>query len=200
MPVAIAIKLAMRSAAVSSDKELIAEVLGGKTAAFAELTSRYRDKVERLCRRFFSDREMARDLVQESFIRAFAGLASYRSEMAFGGWLRAITANACYDELRRRKHRPEELVADFSEPELLSLAAWMVTVVSGASRVSEPSGNWMVARPVWPVRTEVPASSDCPVLAGWYPLSLWPTSTGSVATRRAAGDEMPEEACATKKK
>jgi len=117
MPVAIAIKLAMRSAAVSSDKELIAEVLGGKTAAFAELTSRYRDKVERLCRRFFSDREMARDLVQESFIRAFAGLASYRSEMAFGGWLRAITANACYDELRRRKHRPEELVADFSEPE-----------------------------------------------------------------------------------
>jgi RNA polymerase sigma-70 factor, ECF subfamily len=70
-----------------------------------------------LCHRFFSDREMVRDLSQESFIRAFAGLASYRAEMPFGAWLRAIVANICYDELRRRQRRPEDLVADFSGPE-----------------------------------------------------------------------------------
>jgi RNA polymerase sigma-70 factor (ECF subfamily) len=37
--------------------------------------------------------------------------------MPFGGWLRAIVVNVCYDELRRKQRRPEELVADFSGPE-----------------------------------------------------------------------------------
>jgi RNA polymerase sigma-70 factor, ECF subfamily len=113
-----------RSLTATSDDELIAAVLAGQTAEFAELAARYRDKVERLCQRFFSDREMIRDLGQESFIRAFTGLSSYRSEMPFLGWLRAIVANVCYDELRRRQRRPEDLVADFSAPERV----WMQLV------------------------------------------------------------------------
>ncbi len=43
--------------------------------------------------------------------------------MPFGGWLRAIVVNLCYDELRRRRRRPEELVGDFSAPEV----QWMQT-------------------------------------------------------------------------
>ncbi|MBV8453701.1 MAG: sigma-70 family RNA polymerase sigma factor [Deltaproteobacteria bacterium] len=105
------------SEAVRPDNELIAEARSGHPAAFAELASRYRDRVERLCQRFFSDREVVRDLAQESFIRAFTGLSTYRAEMPFLGWLRAIVANVCYDELRRRRRRPEELVADFNGPE-----------------------------------------------------------------------------------
>jgi RNA polymerase sigma-70 factor, ECF subfamily len=113
-----------RNLIATSDDELIAAVLAGQTAEFAELTARYRDKVERLCQRFFSDREMVRDLAQESFIRAFTGLSSYRAEMPFIGWLRAIVANVCYDELRRRQRRPEDLVADFAAPE----RAWVQLV------------------------------------------------------------------------
>jgi RNA polymerase sigma-70 factor, ECF subfamily len=105
------------SEAVRPDDELIAEVRRGDTAAFAELASRYRDRVERLCQRFFSDREVVRDLSQEIFIRAYAGFSTYRAEMPFPSWLRAIAANVCYDELRRRRRRPEELIADFSGPE-----------------------------------------------------------------------------------
>jgi RNA polymerase sigma-70 factor, ECF subfamily len=114
---ALATKRFNRSLTAISDDELIATVLAGQTAEFAELAERYRDQIERLCQRFFSDREMVRDLAQESFIRAFMGLSSYRAEMPFRGWLRAIAANVCYDELRRRQRRPEELVADFSAPE-----------------------------------------------------------------------------------
>jgi RNA polymerase sigma-70 factor (ECF subfamily) len=110
------------------DEELIAEVLGGQTDSFSELAGRHRQRVERLCRRFFSDEEMARDIAQESFIRAFTALASYRAEMPFGGWLRAIVVNLCYDELRRRRRRPEELVGDFSAPEV----QWM-QLVNGAT-------------------------------------------------------------------
>ena len=106
------------------DEELIAEVLGGDSGAFSELAERHRPRVERLCRRFFSDEEMARDIAQESFIRAYTALATYRAEMPFGGWLRAIVTNLCYDELRRRRRRPEELVGDFSAPEV----QWMQRV------------------------------------------------------------------------
>jgi RNA polymerase sigma-70 factor (ECF subfamily) len=110
------------------DEELIAEVLAGQTDSFSELAGRHRQRVERLCRRFFSDEEMARDIAQESFIRAFTALATYRAEMPFGGWLRAIVTNLCYDELRRRRRRPEELVGDFSAPEV----QWM-QLVNGAT-------------------------------------------------------------------
>src|SRR5208337_1450221 len=114
------------------DEELIAEVLGGDSGAFTELAGRHRPRVERLCRRFFSDEEMARDIAQESFIRAYTALATYRAEMPFGGWLRAIVVNLCYDELRRRRRRPEELVGDFSAPEV----QWMQTA-NGASRARQ---------------------------------------------------------------
>jgi len=77
---------------------------------------------ERLCRRFFSDFEVVRDLAQESFIKAFTGLKSYRREEPFTAWLRAIVVNVCYDELRKRRRRPEESVADFSAP---AMNAWV---------------------------------------------------------------------------
>jgi len=100
------------------DDELIADALSGQPAAFSELAMRHRARVERLCQRFFSDPEIARDLAQECFIRAYTGLSTYRKELPFGGWLRAIVTNLCYDELRRRRRRPEELVGDFTAPEV----------------------------------------------------------------------------------
>jgi RNA polymerase sigma-70 factor, ECF subfamily len=100
------------------DEELVAEILGGRPDSFTEIVARHRSRIERLCRRFFSDDEIVRDIAQESFIRAYSALASYRAEMPFGGWLRAIVVNLCYDELRRRRRRPEELVADFGAPEV----------------------------------------------------------------------------------
>jgi RNA polymerase sigma-70 factor, ECF subfamily len=110
-----------RSLTVASDDQLIASVLGGRTEEFAELTARYREQVARFCQRFIADRETARDLAQESFLRAFTGLSSYRTEMPFCGWLRAIAVNVCYDELRRRQRRPEQLNDDFSDFE----CAWV---------------------------------------------------------------------------
>jgi RNA polymerase sigma-70 factor (ECF subfamily) len=112
-----AIRARVQSLIIRTDEELISEALGGGSAAFGELTSRHREKVELICFRFFSDREIVRDLAQESFIRAFSGLASYRPELPFGGWLHAIVVNVCYDELRRRRRRPEELMPDLGGAE-----------------------------------------------------------------------------------
>ena len=110
-----------RSVSEPSDQELVAGALDGRPAAFAELAIRHRARVERICQRFFSDAEQVRDLAQETFIHAYGGLKGYRAEIPFGAWLRAIATNLCYDELRKRRRRPEELVADFSAAE----SAWV---------------------------------------------------------------------------
>jgi RNA polymerase sigma-70 factor (ECF subfamily) len=110
--------------AEKGDERLVSDALHGNSSAFDDLVQRHHDKVDRLCRRFFRDPEVVRDLTQESFGRAFAGLAGYRPELPFAGWLRAIVVNICYDELRRRKRRPEELIPDFNSPE----AAWIELV------------------------------------------------------------------------
>src|SRR5260370_16264841 len=81
------------------DEELIAEVLGGQADSFTELAGRHRPRVERLCRRFFSDEEMARDIAQESFIRASPALATYRADMPFARWLPAFAVNLCYAQI-----------------------------------------------------------------------------------------------------
>jgi len=107
-----------RAEQIRPDEDLVAEVRAGETAAFAELASRHRRRIEHLCRRFFADPELVRDLTQECFLRAFAGLAGYRAEMPFAAWIRTIAVNACYDELRRRRRKPEELVADFTGGEV----------------------------------------------------------------------------------
>jgi len=104
-----------RPDAARSDAELIVEALLGRGVAFAELASRHRRYVNTLCHRFFRDPEVVRDLAQESLTKAFSGLSGYRAEMPFIGWLRAIVINVCYDELRRRQRRPEELIGSFTE-------------------------------------------------------------------------------------
>lgn len=124
---ASATRVERSGAPIPSDEALVREVLSGRHAAFAELASRHRHRVERLCRRFFADPEIVRDLSQESFIKAFSGLKGYRLEDPFVGWLRAIVINTCYDELRRRRRHPEETVADFSGPQM---SAWVDLVRS----------------------------------------------------------------------
>ncbi len=113
----LALKRFARSVSEPSDQDLVAGALNGDSAAFAELASRHRGRVERICQRFFSDAEQVRDLAQETFIHAYGGLKGYRAEITFAAWLRAIATNLCYDELRRRRRRPEELVADFTAAE-----------------------------------------------------------------------------------
>jgi len=127
MEAALAARLEPSAAPGPSDEQLVVEVLSGRHAAFAELASRHRQRVERLCRRFFSDPEVVRDLSQESFIKAFTGLKSYRLEESFPGWLRAIVVNVCYDELRRRRRHPEESIADFSSPAVCNWAELVST-------------------------------------------------------------------------
>jgi RNA polymerase sigma-70 factor (ECF subfamily) len=48
---------------------------------------------------------MARELTQDTFVRAFAGLDGYRGDCAFGTWLHTIALSVTLNELKRRKRQ-----------------------------------------------------------------------------------------------
>ncbi len=95
--------VANHTAAVDDDSTAAARALQGDDAAFELLVRRYRNEVYALCYYFTRNREDAWDLSQETFIKAYRALASFRGEAGFKTWLMRIAANHCKDHLKRRR-------------------------------------------------------------------------------------------------
>lgn len=87
------------------DLDLIARARQGDLSAFNVLVERYQTSVFNLCLRLLGAPAPAEDAAQEAFISAYRSLGRFRGG-SFRAWLFRIAANACYDELRRRKARP----------------------------------------------------------------------------------------------
>jgi len=87
------------------DLELVARSKAGDLKSFEELIVRYEKKVFTFAYRFMGNYADAGDLAQETFIRVYQSLASFRGEGSFAAWLYRICANVCRDELRRRSRR-----------------------------------------------------------------------------------------------
>jgi len=85
------------------DQILIKEALAGKESAYKLLLSRHRDAIYRMIVKIVHNQEEAWDLVQETFMKAFGSLSSYRFEYRFTTWLYKIAANSCIDFLRKKR-------------------------------------------------------------------------------------------------
>ena len=79
----------------------------GDKAALDDLLRRNYDRLYALCRRMTGDPADAADACQEALIAIVRGLDGFDGRSAFGTWAYRVTANACLDELRRRRRRPE---------------------------------------------------------------------------------------------
>jgi RNA polymerase sigma-70 factor, ECF subfamily len=124
-----------------ADDELVRLALAGDETAFACIFERYRRLVIHLVSRFFSRREEIEDIVQQAFMKIYFSLKDFRGgyEKSFSSWASRLTVNACYDELRRRKLRAENLFSDFSDEE----REYLEQIVSENSKDAEKS---LVAR------------------------------------------------------
>lgn len=86
-----------------NDADLIAQALSGNQQAYKDLTEKHRLSVYHIVYKLVRDSETAKDLVQEAFMKAFASLASYRSDYRFTTWLYKIAANCSIDYLRKKR-------------------------------------------------------------------------------------------------
>ncbi len=96
---------AATTASPASDARLVEESRRGDRAAFGELVIRYERRLIRVIVRFVQDAELARDLAQETFLRAYERLEQFDPSRRFGPWLFRIGVNLTLDYLRKRKRR-----------------------------------------------------------------------------------------------
>lgn len=80
----------------------------GDVDAFDELYRVHRDRVYTLCVDLCGDRELAEDLLQETFVRAWRGLRGFGGRSSFATWVHRIAVNVCRDAARRRGGRVED--------------------------------------------------------------------------------------------
>ena len=85
------------------DRELVARVRAGDGAAERALYDRHVDRVYRLAFRLAGDDDLAREFTQETFIRAFERLDTFRGEAALATWLHSIATSVALNGLRKVK-------------------------------------------------------------------------------------------------
>ena len=90
----------------SEEAALVERSQSGDLDAFNALVVTYQGQVYNLCLRMLGSPQAAEDAAQEAFIAAYRAVSRFRGG-SLRAWLLRIAANACYDELRRRRARPQ---------------------------------------------------------------------------------------------
>ena len=90
----------------STDEELVARSIGGDSESFNELVLRWERPIYALAYRTIGREEDARDVCQETFLRAFRALPGFRGQAKFSSWLYRIALNLCRDWIRRERRAP----------------------------------------------------------------------------------------------
>ena len=111
-----------------TDRQLVESSIEGSDEAFEQIFDRYKRSVAMVAAKYFRRPEQIEEIIQISFAKAFTELARFRGQhdASLGSWLTRIAANACLDQIRSKKRKPEDLNCDLSATEtdsLLDLAA-----------------------------------------------------------------------------
>ncbi|MCB1079288.1 MAG: RNA polymerase sigma factor [Verrucomicrobiae bacterium] len=96
------------------ESQWISEARDGSHEAFRLLVERHQDAVFRFCRHWLNCPEDAREVCQDTFLRAWDALPDYRPRARFSTWLFQIALNLCRDRVRSRGARNRKLTDSLS--------------------------------------------------------------------------------------
>lgn len=96
-----------------TDAELVRAVCRGDREVYGVLVTRHQERLFRRALGLVGDADLAADMVQDAFVRAYTGLRSADPDR-FAAWLHRILRNLCLDEVRAPRHRVAELPDDLS--------------------------------------------------------------------------------------
>ena len=86
-----------------TETEIIKGCLRNDRASQKALYESLYGKMLGVCMRYSKDRDEAKDMLQEGFIKVFGNIEKYNNKGSFEGWIRRIIVNACIDQLRKNK-------------------------------------------------------------------------------------------------
>lgn len=100
-----AISFAINEARRERERDLVRAAQAGDVAAFERLYQENVKRVYALCYRMAGSAQLAEELTQDVFVRAWQKLSGFRGESAFACWLHPIAVNVTYSERRSRQRR-----------------------------------------------------------------------------------------------
>jgi RNA polymerase sigma-70 factor, ECF subfamily len=103
------------SAGIDDEAHLLARARGGDRFAFGEVVRLYQRRVYGVARRILRRHDLADDVTQETFLRAFERLGSYDDARPFGPWICRIAANLAISLVRSPRFREEEFASGDGE-------------------------------------------------------------------------------------
>ncbi len=107
----------------ASDQKLVERVQKGDNGAFDLLVLKYQHKIVNLVMRYVRDPELAQDITQEAFIKAYRALPRFRGDSAFYTWMYRIAVNTAKNHLAAQRRRPMDIELDLQDPEQYELHA-----------------------------------------------------------------------------
>lgn len=90
-----------------SDQDLVVRAIAGDAAAMDTLVARHHASAYRVALSILRDEDAAADVAQDTFLKAFRGLSSFRGDASFKTWLLTIAANEARGALRKMGRRRE---------------------------------------------------------------------------------------------
>jgi len=103
----------------ATDEELVARSQGGDLESFNELIVRWERPIYALAYRVIGREEDARDVCQDTFLRAYRALPGFKGQAKFSSWLYRIALNLCRDWIRRQRRAPvSQMPEDIDAAEL----------------------------------------------------------------------------------
>ena len=103
----------------NTDQYLIDKILNGDTNAFGELVERYQHFVFTIAIRILKVTEEAEEVAQDSFIKAYDSLPSFRGESKFSTWLYRIAYHKSLDRIKMNKrHRTYDIIEEITDDSL----------------------------------------------------------------------------------
>ena len=112
----------------TEERALVGEARGGDLEAYDALVRRHQERVYATIYHMTSNHEDAADLTQETYVKAFRALKSFKGDSSFFTWIYRIAVNKTINHLKQRKHRGQVSLNDLdvnaeNDPDLVALVS-----------------------------------------------------------------------------
>jgi RNA polymerase sigma-70 factor (ECF subfamily) len=122
-----------------TDEELVARSKTGDTESFNQLVKRWERPIFALAYRTLGREEDARDVTQETFLRAFRALRGFKGDAKFSSWLYRIALNLCHDWMRKERRAPLVAIPEGVDVEQLAAERGPIETVEDLAARAELS-------------------------------------------------------------
>jgi RNA polymerase sigma-70 factor, ECF subfamily len=99
-----------------SDEDLVARARAGDVHSFNQLILRWERPIFALAYRMIGREEDARDVCQDTFLRAYRALPGFKGQAKFSSWLYRIAMNLCRDWMRKQRRAPVTQLPEDADP------------------------------------------------------------------------------------